>query len=137
MLPDDLSKLYNHIVHVLEKHLETTRKQPLTGGLIEETLQSFAALDALVAPLRVPAYDPETAEGRLMFAIARVNREMPGVALRTLWLVHEYLSTSDDGGVQTRERALGIIQGLGLPDGDAALSKGAWNTVARVFPPLP
>lgn len=137
VLPEDLQALYDHVVCVLGRHLDATRRIPLTGDLIEKTQQSFSALDALVAPLKVPPYDLDKPEGRLMAAIVRLNREMPGVALRTLWVLHEYLSTSDDDGVQTRQRALGIIQDLGLPGGDSERSVGAWTTMARVFPPLP
>lgn len=132
-LPTELKDLYDHVVHVLERHLALTRQTPVTGDLIEETVQSFQALDALVAPLRMPQYDLETAEGRLMNAIARLNQEMPGVALRTLWVLHEYLSTSDDDGVKTREEALGIIQDLGLP----SRAGSGLEPLTRLFPPLP
>jgi hypothetical protein len=133
-LPPELKDLYEHVVHVLNRHLELTRQTPMTGDLIEETVQSFEALDALAAPLRVPQYDLETADGRLMDAITRLNQQMPGVALRTLWHVFEYLSTSDDDGIETRQNALGIIQNLGLPTEE---SRPAWESVVKIFPPLP
>jgi hypothetical protein len=133
-LPQEQKDLYDHVVHVLNRHLELTRQNPMTGDLIEETVQSFEALDALVAPLRVPQYDLETADGRLMDAVARLNQQIPGVALRTLWHVFEYLSTSDDDGIETRQTALGIIQNLGLPAED---SGPAWESVVKIFPPLP
>lgn len=136
-LPTDLKDLYEHVRHVLDRHLALTRTSPITGDLIEETIQSFEALDALVAPLRMPQYDLETAEGRLMDAIAQLNRQMPGVALRTLWVLHEYLSTSDDDGVRTREKALGIIQDVGLPDDGRPRSSSRLEPLMRLFPPLP
>lgn len=136
-LPQEQKDLYEHVVHVLNRHLELTRQNPLTGDLIEETVQSFEALDALVATLRVPQYDLETPEGRLMNAIARLNQQMPGVALRTLWVLHEYLATSDDDGIETRQKALGIIQNVGLPADPPGGPHEAWESVLRVFPPLP
>lgn len=136
-LPAELKDLYDHVVHVLERHLALTRQSPLTGDLIEETIQSFKALDALVATLRVPQYDLETPEGRLMDAIAGLNQQVPGVALRTLWVLHEYLATSDDGGIETREKALGIIQNVGLHSDPPGGSHEVWESVLRVFPPLP
>lgn len=136
-LPADLRAHHDHLVQVLERHLAITRHTPLTGDLIERTLNSFDALAALVEPLRVPAYDLETAEGRLMDAVTRLNQQMPGVALRTLWAVHEYLSTSDDDGVRTRERALRIIQDLGLPEGARAEAEDTWRKLVKLFPPLP
>lgn len=132
-LPSPLRELHGQIVEVLERHLGMTRQTPLTGDLIDQTLRSFDALEALVAPLRLPKYDLETPDGRLMDAIATLTKQMPGVALHTLWRLHEYLATSDDDGVRTRERALGIIQDLGLPQGARKGSSGP----LPVFPPLP
>lgn len=131
VLPPEQQDLYDHLVRVLEMYQSYLRRNVPTGDLVEEAGQAFLALDELVAPLRMPEFDTDTAQGRLMAAVARINREMPGVALRTLWRVHEYLSTSDDDGVVTRERALGIIQDLGLK-GD-----GVSSTRLPVFPPLP
>lgn len=137
-LPPTQKALYEQVVKVLDRHLGLTRSTPLTGDLIEQTLQSFQALEDLVAPLRMPQYDEGTAEGRLMQAIALLNQKIPGVALRTLWHLHEYLATSDDDGVRTREKALGILQDLGLPEGDAARrSRSVLEPLMRTFPPLP
>ncbi len=130
VLPPDLQDLYDHVVHVLENHLDCLRKIPLTGDAVEETVQCFAALEALVTPMKIPQYDTATAKGRLLEAIARLNREIPGVALRTLWQVHEFLATSDDDGIMTRQKGLAIIQGLGT--GDSSVSR-----VLSTFPSLP
>lgn len=137
VLPADAQERYNYLVRVLEQHLALVRETPLTTYLVEETLNSFEVLAALVEPLKVPHYDLRTSEGRLMSAIAQLNRQIPGVALRTLWHLHEYLATSDDDGVRTREKALGIIQDLGLRSDDEEGSSGAWKALVRLFPPLP
>jgi hypothetical protein len=109
--------LYSHLVYVLERHLALLRTMPLTGDLIEETASSFEVLDALVEDLKVPRYDLETAHGRLMEAVATLNKSMPGVALRTLGAVYGYLATSDDDGIVTRQKAMALIQDVGLPGG--------------------
>lgn len=136
-LPPHLKDLYDHVVHVLDRHLALTRPTPMTADLVEETLHSFDVLRELVQPLIVPQYDLETPGGRLMSAIAQLNQQIPGVALRTLWHLHEYLSTSDDGGIQTRERALSIIQNLGLPEEPQERPEGVWRALTALFPPLP
>lgn len=125
--------LYDHIKYVLDLHLAALRRQPLTGDLIENTTSAYDALDALVEDLKVPQYDLETPYGRLMDAVAKLNKTMPGVALRTLGAVNHYLATSDDDGIVTRQRAMAIIQGVGLDRSAAEL--GAH--MAKVFPPLP
>lgn len=135
-LPSPLRDLYDHVVHVLDRHLAITRPTPLTSDLVDETLHSFQALDALVEPLRLPQFDLQTADGRLMDAVCRLNQQIPGVALRTLWHVFEYLSTSDDDGVETRRKALRIIQNLGLPVRDE-LTRVRWEEIVSIFPPLP
>jgi len=122
--------LYNHLVYVLERHLDTLRLMPVTGDIVEETAKAFLALDALVEDLKIPKYDTETSEGRLMDAVARLNKSMPGVALRTLGAVYHYLATSDDDGVVTRQKAMGIIQDLGLPHDSPV-------TAEQILPPLP
>lgn len=136
-LPPHLKDLYDHVVYVLDRHLALTRPTPLTGDLIDATLSSFEALQALVAPMRLPQYDVQTPQGRLMDSIGRLNQQMPGVALRTLWNLHEYLSTSDDDGIRTRERALGIIENIGLPDECGGSSGKSRKSLLRAFPPLP
>lgn len=136
-LPSTLRDPYVRVVHVLERHLALLRDSPLTASLRDATLESFDHLDALVSSLRIPEYDLETEEGRLMDAIAGLNQQMPGVALRTLWHVFEYLSTSDDDGIQTRQTALGIIQNLGLPPDPPEGSERPWKSILKLFPPLP
>lgn len=129
VLPPEQQDLYDHLKHVLDLHLEYLRKTPLVGDLIEETTGALDVLDALVADLKIDYYDPATAHGRLMNAIGRLNKTIPGVALRTLAAVNHYLATSDDDGVTTREKAMGIISDVGLTEDGAAMLK--------TFPPLP
>jgi hypothetical protein len=125
--------LYEHLRNVLERHMDSLRKMPLTGDLINETVHAFDDLDALVEDLKVPQYDLETAHGRLLSAVAALNKTMPGVALRTLNAVYRYLATSDDDGVTTRETAMGIIRGVGLTKDQQLLG----DEMVKIFPPLP
>lgn len=122
--------LYEHLKYVLERHLDSLRLNPVTGDIVEETAKAFCVLDALVEDLKVPKYDLDTAEGRLLDAVAKLNKSMPNVALRTLGAVYHYLATSDDDGIITRQKAMGIIQDLGLPN-------GALLTGEQIMPPLP
>lgn len=122
--------LYEHLKYVLEHHLASLRLSPITGDIVEETAKAFDVLDALVEDLKVPKYDLATAEGRLLNAVAQLNKTMPGVALRTLSAVYHYLATSDDDGIITRQKAMCIIQELGLPDGSLLTGK-------QIMPPLP
>lgn len=118
--------LYEQIRCVLERHLEEMRRVPLTGDLIGATAEAFTALEALAEDLKIPRFDTRTPHGSLMNAVAQLNQVMPGCALRVLWNVHHYLTTSDDDGATTRQKALGIIHDVGIRSG-----------THEVFPPLP
>lgn len=125
--------LYDHLRYVLDRHLSVLRKSPMSEDLMAEAMGAYDVLDALVEDLKIPQYDLTTAHGRLMDAVAKLNQSMPGVALRTLGAVHHYLVTSDDDGIATRQKAMAIIQGVGLTKDQQRLGTEMIST----FPPLP